>query len=106
MFFRMHKTGDVSWGGTLGKLVPRERVTLEVVVLIVSASLTFTQMGFITVHPMSDESHYAMTLLAVIAVTALTLGVSSGVLTGVACGLLLCLHAALQPLDVFEAAVS
>ena len=106
MFFKGQGASKIPWGGTLGNLSFRDRAALMAAVLTASASITFSQMGFFAVHPGPGQSFYVVSLLALIAAAALVLGVPGGTLTGVACGLLLVLHATLQPLDVFETAVA
>ncbi len=70
--------------------------------LLLEATMTFTQLGFIGVGGNGEYLCYVMALLAPIAATALLLGKGAGALQGILAGAVLYAHAQFQPLDLID----
>ena len=90
------------WKGVLGGEDRRTRMTTLLALTLISASMTFTQLGFIGLGANGVYFCYVMGLLAPVAVAALLLGKGLGFVEGLLSGLILGLHAYLQPLDIIE----
>ncbi|MDO4404415.1 MAG: PP2C family protein-serine/threonine phosphatase [Atopobiaceae bacterium] len=91
------------WRGLLQDEPTRRRAQLFVSLSILSASMTFTQLGFIGLGSNGRYVGYLLGLLAPIAATSLLLGARAGALQGLFSGAVQLIHARLQPLDLFEA---
>jgi len=79
-----------------------ERLVTAAVLALMSAALTFTQLGFAAVPLPGGEMTYAVVLLLPIAVGALLLGTLNGTCIGLFAGAVLCWHASAMPLDYYE----
>lgn len=97
-----NKATVLSWRGLLGEENIRVRLGVFAALLVISASMTFVQLGFIGVGGIGDYAGYAFGLLAPVTVASLLLGKEWGTLEGVAAGAVLWLHARVQPLDIIE----
>ncbi len=91
-----------SFRGLLGDETRLTRQVAFVVLAIVSASLTFTQLGFFGIGSNGSYLCYVSTLLFPIVLSALLLGRGWGILMGAIAGIVLVGHANFQPLDIFE----
>ncbi len=90
------------WKGLLGQESRKTRVSVFALLLLVSVSMTFTQLGYIGVGAYGVYLTYAFGLLAPITLCSLLLGKGWGALFGALSGSVLFVHARLQPLDIFE----
>ena len=90
------------WKGLLHDEPFATKAWLFVVLLLVSTSMTFTQLGFISIGTETVHVGYALGLLAPLTAAALLLGKGAGTLFGTLSGAVLYIHAYLQPLDLFE----
>ena len=90
------------WKGVLGGEDRKTRLLTLLALTVISASMTFTQLGFIGLGANGVYFCYVMGLLAPVAVAALLLGKGLGFVEGLASGLILGLHSYLQPLDIIE----
>ncbi len=90
------------WKGILGDEDRRTKLTTLFALTLVSASMTFTQLGFIGLGANGVYFCYVMGLLAPVAVAALLLGKGLGFVQGLLSGAILGLHAYFQPLDIIE----
>ncbi|MBR3314537.1 MAG: SpoIIE family protein phosphatase [Atopobiaceae bacterium] len=90
------------WRGLLADESRQTRVGIAAVIVLVSASMTFMQFGFIGVGTNGDYLTYVLGLLGPISIAALLLGRGWGTLCGLLCGMVLLVHAYLQPLDLYE----
>ena len=91
-----------SWKGLLHSEPKHVRAQVFLALLILSASMTFTQLGFIGIDVHEHSLGYVLGLLAPVTVASLLLGKVAGTLFGLLAGGILYLHARLQPLDLFE----
>lgn len=92
----------LEWRGLLDEESNAIRYTMMGILAIISAALTFLQLGFLGLG--SDGSYvcYVSTLLFPIVLTSLLMGRWWGVLMGAYTGAVLLFHAHYQPLDIFE----
>ncbi len=90
------------WRGLLQEEPRVTKTKVFIALLILSASMTFTQLGFIGIGYTGHYVGYALGLLAPVAVASLLLGKGAGALFGLLSGGILYAHALLQPLDLFE----
>lgn len=70
--------------------------------VLLSAGLTFVQLGFIGIGVDGSYIAYAIALLVVVMLGSLLLGRTWGTLVGAVSGTILYLHAAFMPLDIYE----
>ena len=102
---RLNKKGKpsiIGWRGLLHGADWLGRVAAFIVTVVFSASLSFTQLGFVGVGAQGSYIGYGILLLAPVAFGALALGVLPGTLMGAAAGVLLYVHSQVQPLDYYE----
>ncbi|MDO4798320.1 MAG: SpoIIE family protein phosphatase [Coriobacteriales bacterium] len=92
----------MAWRGLLGDETRSIRFTVMCFLAIISATLTFMQLGFLGVGEDGSYLCYVSTLLFPIVIASLMLGRYWGVLMGCYSGAVLLLHAHIQPLDIFE----
>ena len=92
----------LGWKGLVGDEPFWRRLLVCLAVLIIEASLTFTQLGFVGVGMPGSYIAYAIVLFAPLAVGSLLLGTLLGTLQACLAGVILCIHAAVQPLDYYE----
>ncbi len=90
------------WKGLFYDKPRRTKIQAFLVMSIVAASMTFTQLGFIGVGANGTYICYVMGLLLPVVVTAYLLGKGIGTLQGLLCGGLQFLHARFQPLNPVE----
>lgn len=90
------------WKGLLHDESRLTKAKLFLALLILSSSMTFTQFGFIGIGRQGEYLGYALGLLGPLALAALLMGKGVGTLFGVLSGIVLFIHARLQPLDLFE----
>ncbi len=90
------------WKGLLQEEPRRVKIQVFMALLIVSVSMTFTQLGFIGIGANGQVLCYVLGLLAPVAATSLLLGKGLGALHGLLSGTVLYIHALWQPLDLFE----
>lgn len=91
-----------SWKGLLHSKSQQTKVQVFIALLLVSASMTFTQLGFIGIGANGEFWGYTLGLLAPVAIAALLFGKGTGTLFGLLAGGVLYVHARVQPLDLFE----
>ena len=96
------KTGIWAWKGLLASEAKRFHVIAFVLLYLVSASMTFTQFGFIGVGARGVYLCYILGLLGPIAACALLLGRRWAFLEGLMAGGVLYVHAQYMPLDFLE----
>ncbi len=99
------KSGRSKKKGWCGILTGGDRFfnfTCAIAMLVILASLTFMQLGFIGIGNDGNYLAYIMTPLAFVAAGALLFGAGRGMLFGLAAGIILFIHASIQPLDVYE----
>ena len=92
----------MKWHGLLANQDKNVRVMVFVVIAIIMASLTFTQLGFVGVGLPGSYVAHCVTLLALMALASILFGVPLGSLAGFVAGSILFAHSILQPLDYFE----
>ena len=92
------------WKGLLGGYSRKERALVFLFLFVASASIIFMQFGFIGIGFGANRefSTHLLGLLIPIAVSALLLGKGWAALEGLLCGLVLLVHAVVQPLDIYE----
>jgi len=90
------------WKGLLQDAARRIKVQVFVTLLILSASMTFMQCGFIGIGMGGHYVGYILGLLGPIAVAALLFGRRLGALYGLLSGVMLYAHSTVHPLDLFE----
>ena len=90
------------WKGLLSGYSRKERALVFLVLFVASASIIFMQFGFIGIGANGRYSTHVLGLLAPIAISALLLGKGWATLEGALCGVVLFLHAMVQPLDLYE----
>lgn len=90
------------WKGLLAAERPRMRALCFAAVLVLSVSMSFLQLGFVSVAPFGPRLCYAMGLLAPIVVASLLFGTWLGALEGVLAAVAMCVHAWLEPLNIVE----
>jgi len=88
--------------GVMRDATRAERLVTAVVLALMCAALTFTQLGFAAVPLPGGTMAYAVVLLLPIAVGALLLGTLIGTCIGLFAGAVLCWHASAMPLDYYE----
>jgi hypothetical protein len=71
-------------------------------VLAISVSMSFLQLGFVSIAPFGARLCYAMGLLIPIVVGSLLLGAWLGALGGLLSAVAMCVHAWLEPLNIVE----
>ena len=102
---RLNKKGKPSiirWQGLLCGIGRQIRVMIFFALVVLAASMTFTQLGFIRVGVSEGYVGYMVALLVPVAIGALLLGVWPGALLGLISGCVLFLHSHAQPLDYYE----
>lgn len=100
-----HVGGKKSTKGWKGILYGEERnlrLMTMVMLLVIIASLTFMQLGFIGVGSGGVYICYVMSLLAPVALAAYLFGTRPGFLVGLFAGGIQYAHAIFQPLDLYE----
>ena len=90
------------WRGLLAGKELRVRLLVFAFIVIVMASLSFVQLGFVGVGLPGNYNAYCITLLAPVALAALLFGMPLGTLGGLIAGCIMFAHAQLQPLDYYE----
>lgn len=90
------------WKGLLGDADRKTRIAIFALLILVSISMTFTQMGFIGIGTDGVYAGYVLGLLGPVSLAALLLGKGWGTLHGLLSGLVLLAHARFQPLDIYE----
>lgn len=90
------------WRGLLASERPRMRALCFAAVLVFSVSMSFLQLGFVSIAPFGTRLCYAMGLLMPIAVASLLFGVWIGALNGLLAAVAMCVHAWLEPLNIVE----
>ena len=98
------KVGVLEWRGLLAEEGRLWRMAVVVCILILCASLTFTQLGFAELALPNMDSVYVVLLLVPLAFAALLLGAWYGALVGLIAGAVLYAHARFMPHDVYEMA--
>ncbi|MBR3317186.1 MAG: SpoIIE family protein phosphatase [Atopobiaceae bacterium] len=88
--------------GLLGGESIKVRLSLFAVMLFISASMVFTQFGYVKVGEDLHYGAYVMALLGPIACVAILAGVFWGMLEGILAGAVLYVHAHMFPLDIVE----
>lgn len=94
--------GGLDNGGLLSGESRKARMSVLLALMLVSASMTFMQCGFINLGADASNDTHIMALLGPISIAALLLGWKSSAFLGLACGGLLYVHSRLQPLDFIE----
>ena len=92
------------WQGLLADGSRLLRVAIGVAIVLLAASLTFTQLGFVGVSFADGTTGYVVVLLALVSLGALLFGPLAGALIGFAAGVVLYIHAQILPLNHFELA--
>ena len=92
----------LGWKGLLASERPRVRALVWLALLVISTSISFLQLGFVSIAPFGVRLCYVMGLLAPIAATSLLLGAPLGALVGLLSAIGMCIHAILEPLDIVE----
>ena len=90
------------WKGLMAGESLKARMLLLLAMSFAVVSMAFVQMGFLCINLPNNSFGYAMGLLAPVAVTSLLLGKGWGAVEGAFAGLVMYVHAMLQPLDVVE----
>ena len=90
------------WRGLLAPEGPRMRALCFAAVLAISVSMSFLQLGFVSIAPFGARLCYAMGLLIPIVVGSLLLGAWLGALGGLLSAVAMCVHAWLEPLNIVE----
>ena len=90
------------WKGLLHDRSRKVKIQVFLVMLLIAASMTFTQLGYIGVGTNGTYVCYVMGLLLPVVITAYLLGKGIGALQGFLCGALQFLHARFQPLNPME----
>ena len=90
------------WKGVMHEEPRLLKIQMFVMWLVVAASMTFTQFGFIGIGADGSYIGYAMGLLVPVGATAFLLGKGAGFLQGILSGLVLFAHAQFQPLNLVE----
>ncbi|MDO4806707.1 MAG: SpoIIE family protein phosphatase [Coriobacteriales bacterium] len=90
------------WKGLLASERSRMRVLCFAAVLAFSVSMSFLQLGFVSVAPFGPRLCYAMGLLVPIVAASLLFGVWLGALEGLLAAVAMCVHAWLEPLNIVE----
>ena len=90
------------WKGVLADSSKVMRAMVAVCLLVESAALTFTQLGFAGIGFNGSYSGYLVVLLQPIAAMSLLFGTLEGALFGLTVGGILYLHSQLMPLNAFE----
>ncbi len=97
-----HEKMTKGWKGILHNEERSQRLMTMVMLLVIIASLTFMQLGFIGVGSDGVYICYVMSLLAPVALAAYLFGMRSGFLVGLYAGGIQYVHAMFQPLDLYE----
>ncbi len=92
----------LNWKGLLASESPRIRAFIFVAILALSASMSFLQLGFVSIAPLGTRQCYAMGLLGPIAAGSLLFGAWLGALGGLISAVVMCAHAWLEPLNIVE----
>lgn len=92
----------IGWQGLMEHQSKRIRSVALALLWILSAALSFTQLGFAGIGFDGSYSAYMVVLLAPITLSAILLGPKSSTLTGLFAGAVALLHAKLMPLDYYE----
>ncbi|MDO5708657.1 MAG: SpoIIE family protein phosphatase [Coriobacteriales bacterium] len=100
---KKQQTSVFRWKGLLDTLGRRQRLMVFALQFSFALCLTFTQLGFARL-PIPGLNSYVVMLLVPMALAAMLLGVASGMGMSLLSGLLLFIHAKVQPLDYFEVA--
>lgn len=90
------------WKGLLANEPRKTKYTLFALLLLFSTGMTFMQLGFIGLGQDGAYLCYVFGLLAPITACSLLLGKGAGTLYGILNGIVLLVHARIQPLDFFE----
>ncbi len=94
----------IRWRGVLAKAPVVARLTIVIMLVVGSAALSFTQLGFAGIELPGEHAAYAVVLLLPVALAALLLGTLYGTVVGFVAGALLYAHASTLPLDYYEMA--
>ena len=97
-----HLRSILGWRGLLAEEVPRTRALIFLLQIILSVTLTFTQLGFAGVELAGSNYFYLIVLLVPIAIVPLLLGTVAGTAFGCIAGSTLLLHAYIMPLNYYE----
>ena len=97
---KTHRVCD--WKGLIHGEARKTKVQTFAALFLVASAMTFMQLGFIGVGGEGKYVCYVMGLLVPVAATALLLGKGAGALQGFLCGIVLFVHAIVQPLNPVE----
>ena len=92
----------LKWAGLLAGESKKLRLVTFLAILLVCASMTFMQFGFVGIGITGDYAAYALALLGPIACASLLLGGLWGGLEGLLAGAILYAHSFVMPLDLIE----
>ena len=92
----------LKWAGLMEGESKRRRMVMFFSILIVCASMTFMQFGFVGIGITGDYAAYALALLGPVACASLLLGGLWGGLEGLLAGAILYAHSFVMPLDLID----
>ncbi len=90
------------WRGLLSLERPRTRALCFAAMLVFCVSMSFLQLGFVSIAPLGIRLCYAMGLLVPIVVASLLFGPWLGACEGLIATVAMCVHAWLEPLNIVE----
>ena len=90
------------WRGLLAGAPRRVRLGAFALLAITVAALVFTQLGLVGLGPQGQYAAYGNVLLTVVALGGLLFGMPLGTLLGLIAGVMMFVHAQVQPLDYYE----
>lgn len=90
------------WKGLLANADRMLRIMIFVLLLVISVSLTFTELGFVGIKVGGHYLTYAVIVLYPVSLAALLFGAGLGSLMGLLSGAILYLHSIVMPLNSYE----
>lgn len=96
------RASSFRWKGLMSEYDSKVRGIVLALLWVISATLSFTQLGFVGIDLSGDYSGYVVVLLMPITLSAILLGPRRSALTGLFAGTMALLHATLMPLDYYE----
>ena len=90
------------WRGLLEDTQRRVRIGIYALMVVAIVTLVFTQLGLVGLGAPGAYLAYGNVLLAIVALGGLLFGVWRGTLLGLIAGIVMSVHANVQPLDYFE----
>ncbi len=92
----------LGWRGLFADEMRRKRALIFLIQVIISVTLTFTQLGFAGVGNPDGRYFYLILLLVPIAIVPLLLGTLAGTMFGFIAGCTLLAHSSIMPLSYYE----